>query len=113
MKEIISKCDAKLVLYSHAINANDEPWALGQLVQARALDKDETTALDESSSLLSLDNVRYKCTVYRLCCCFLDNTWATAQSTSNLITLLDYLIQLKTCGCLCVLYYLGKAERNK
>ena len=46
---------------------------------------------------------------------FLDNTWATAQSTSNLMPLLDYLIQLKTCGCLCVPYYLlvGKTERNK
>ena len=43
---------------------------------------------------------------------FLDNTWATAQSTSNLMPLLDYLIQLKTCGCLCVPYYLRKTERN-
>ena len=41
----------------------------------------------------------------------LDNTWATAQS--NLMPLLDYLIQLKTCGCLCVPYYLGKTEKNK
>ena len=42
---------------------------------------------------------------------FLDNTWATAQSTSNLMPLLDYLIQPKTYGCLCVPYYLGKTER--
>ena len=90
--------------------------SLGQLVQARALDKDETTALDESSSLLSLNNVRYKCTVYRLCCCFwITHGLYTAQSTSNLMPLLDYLIQLKTGGILCVPYYLlvGKTEKNK